>query len=221
MAGEAAYWRGTPSAGVTSSRSYVQPELRQALPKGQWKDWTERDRDTETQRESCPAGTPVSPEHRDREPTDCHRQREHCPRVGTIMEEERVPALSPGARMHPVHPDDVRIAEGRDRAAARGRRKVSPAPLSSTPLRRVPSAVLACHAVPLEAEECAQLTEPFIRGVLRTEASQQEAAGEEIRRAQCQGSTEERSFLGHEDRYAQLPRRSRRAAVTAPRHGAD
>ena len=59
MAGEAAY---SVLARHSLSRSYVQPELRQALPKGQCglKDWTERDRDTERQRDSCPAGTPVS-----------------------------------------------------------------------------------------------------------------------------------------------------------------
>jgi len=38
------------------------------------------------------------------------------------MADERMPAVSAGARMHPVHPDDVRIQEGRD-PAARGRRK--------------------------------------------------------------------------------------------------
>lgn len=69
---------------------------------------------------------------------DCNRQRERSPSVGSIMEEERVPALSPGARMQFVNPDDVRMAEGRDRGASRGRRKVSPAPLSGTHFRRVP-----------------------------------------------------------------------------------
>eukprot|EP01043_Picozoa_sp_COSAG02_P015269 COSAG02_NODE_646_length_18945_cov_17.654462_5_plen_86_part_00 len=50
------------------------------------------------------------------------------------MDDERAPALSAGARMHPVHPDDVRIADGRERAA-RARRKVSSIPLSSVPSR--------------------------------------------------------------------------------------
>ena len=55
------------------------------------------------------------------------------------MADERVPAFSAGARMHPVHPDDVRIAEGRDRAS-RGRRKVRGVTLPSNPCKDMPTA---------------------------------------------------------------------------------
>lgn len=50
----------------------------------------------------------------------------------------------------------------------------------------------------------------------RTEAAQQEAAGEKSRHGQRQSSTEECSFLGYEDRYVQIPRSYTRNLRTCP-----
>ena len=54
------------------------------------------------------------------------------------MAEERLPALSAGVRMQPVHPDDVRIGEGRDPVARATRRKVSQPYRLAIPFIRLP-----------------------------------------------------------------------------------
>ena len=130
------------------------------------------------------------------------------------MADERVPAFSAGARMHPVHPDDVRIAEGRDRAS-RGRRKVRGPALPSNPCedsvcrQLIPNTLhdpLRCHQnFTMYVADCFVCPRASCHpdDCVMADAAQQEAACEKGCHGQRQGPTEKCSVFGHKDRCAQ------------------